>query len=121
MIQTIDSADVGNEDTILDVRRHVGSAQIRGARRHEPKHLLEAAHLTLPLNVEGTIVLFADSEKEADEIGGRITATGAQDVRFLSGGIEGWRKSRPTKGRADARAADSGSPLGRTSRPLQNS
>ena len=98
MIQTIDSADVGNEDTILDVRRHVGSAQIRGARRYEPKHLLEAASLMLPLNVEGTIVLNADSEKEADEIGDSLTATGAQDVRFLSGGIEGWRKpGRPTE------------------------
>jgi rhodanese-related sulfurtransferase len=90
-MKTIQAAEVGAADTILDIRRHVGREQIRGALRYDPKSLLEAPELALPLNVEGRIVLDSDSEHEAGEIAERLTAMGARDVWYLKDGIAGWR------------------------------
>jgi rhodanese-related sulfurtransferase len=90
-METIEPADVGATDTILDVRRHAGSEQIRGAVRYDPKALLDARELALPLNTEGRIVLDADSEDEASKIAERLVAMGAQNVCYLNGGIAGWR------------------------------
>ena len=61
-MRAIEPAEVRDTDTILDVRHHVGSEQIRGALRYAPKALLDAPELALPLNTEGRIVLNADSE-----------------------------------------------------------
>ena len=90
-MKTIEPAEVGAADTILDVRHHVGREQIRGAVRYDPKSLLDAPELALPLNVEGRIVLDSDSEHEAAEIAERLTVMGARDVWYLKDGISGWR------------------------------
>jgi rhodanese-related sulfurtransferase len=90
-MKTIEPGDVAATDTILDVRRHVGSEQIRGSVRYNPKVLLDAPELALPLNTEGRIVLDSDSEREAAEIAERLTTMGARDVWYLKDGIAGWR------------------------------
>jgi hypothetical protein len=82
-METIEPADVGATDTILDVRRHAGSEQIRGAVRYDPKALLDARELVLPFNTEGRIVLDADSADEASKIAERLAAMGAQNVCYL--------------------------------------
>jgi rhodanese-related sulfurtransferase len=89
-MQTIEAAGVGATDTILDVRHHVGSEQIRGALRYNPNALLDAPELALPLNLDGRIVLDADSEGAAGKIAERLSAMGAQDVCYLRGGIASW-------------------------------
>jgi rhodanese-related sulfurtransferase len=90
-METIEAGQVVPQDTILDVRHHVGPEQIRGAVRYDPKALLDAPELALPLNLEGRIVLDADSEGAATKIAERLSAMGARDVRYLNGGIASWR------------------------------
>jgi rhodanese-related sulfurtransferase len=90
-MKTIEPGDVAATDTILDVRHHVGPEQIRGAVRYNPKALLDAPELALPLNTEGRIVLVSDSEREAAEIAERLTTMGARDIWYLKDGIAGWR------------------------------
>lgn len=93
MIEPIEPGDIRETDTILDVRRHPGHEQIRGALRYDPKRLLEAPQLQLPLNVEGRIVLHADSRDEAEEFGRRLIAMGARDVRLLLVDLTAWREA----------------------------
>jgi rhodanese-related sulfurtransferase len=91
MIERIEAGEVADTDTILDVRRHVGSEQIRGAVRYNPHQLLQAQRLTLPLNVDGRVILHTDNDSDAEEIRERLAAMGSNDVRVLHGGVEAWK------------------------------
>jgi rhodanese-related sulfurtransferase len=99
MMERINPGEVADADAILDVRRHVGTEQIRGAVRYNPHQLLQAQRLTLPINIEGRVVLHTDNDSDAEEIGERLIAMGVKDVRVLHGGVEAWKTAgRRTEG-----------------------
>ena len=73
--------------TIIDVAKHVGSTEIRGAIRYRPDDLLRATHLTLPIATDRPLVLYdarGDDERLA-ELAAKFRANGYPDVRILTG------------------------------------
>lgn len=79
---------------IVNVGKHQGSKEIRGARRYRPHDLLEPEHLMLPLAPEQTVVLY-DERGDGDltrQIAERLQANGFGDVRVLSGGFAAWER-----------------------------
>lgn len=109
-------ARVGEIDTTtmptLDVRRHPGKEQIRGALRYDPKILLSASQLTLPLPHDGRIVVYADDEEQAERVAARLREEGYAHATVLDGGFEAYREAglpveeltqeQPIPGRDDA-------------------
>lgn len=109
-------ARVGEIDTTtmptLDVRKHPGKEQIRGALRYDPKILLSASKLTLPLPHDGRIVVYADDEEEAERVAARLRDEGYAKAAVLEGGFEAYREAglpveeltqeQPIPGRDDA-------------------
>ncbi|HKU67451.1 MAG TPA: rhodanese-like domain-containing protein [Candidatus Baltobacteraceae bacterium] len=78
---------------ILDARRHPGKEQIRGALRYDERALLTEERLTLPLPHEGRIVVYADSEEDAQEVAARLREQGYADAAVLEGGFEAYRQA----------------------------
>jgi rhodanese-related sulfurtransferase len=76
---------------ILDARRHPGKQQIRGALRYDERALLDEERLTLPLPHEGRIVVYADTDEEAQQIAARLREQGYADAAVLDGGFEAYR------------------------------
>jgi rhodanese-related sulfurtransferase len=78
---------------ILDARKHPGKEQIRGALRYDERALLSEERLTLPLPHEGRIVVYADSEEDADRVAARLREQGYEDAAVLEGGFEAYREA----------------------------
>lgn len=78
---------------IVDARRHPGKEQIRGALRYDERALLSEERLALPLPHEGRIVVYADSEKEAEEVAERLRDQGFTQAAVLEGGFEAYREA----------------------------
>ena len=81
-----------NGATILDVGKHQGRREIRGAIRYRPHDLLTPEHLALPLAPERPVVLY-DEKGDGDltkQIAAKLTASGFPDVRTLTGGFAAW-------------------------------
>ena len=81
-----------NGATILDVGKHQGRREIRGAIRYRPHDLLTPEHLALPLAPERPVVLY-DEKGDGDltqQIAAKLTASGFPDVRILKGGFAAW-------------------------------
>lgn len=109
-------ARVGEIDTAtmptLDVRKHPGKEQIRGALRYDAKILLSASKLTLPLPHDGRIVVYGDDEQEAERVAARLRDEGYSKAAVLEGGFEAYREAglpveeitqeQPIPGRDDA-------------------
>jgi hypothetical protein len=92
-VTTINPGELHDGDTVLDVRHHVGSAQIRGAVRYQPKALLEAEHLSLPLPIEHRIVLHVDRASDALPIADKLGERGAQEVVALKASLDDCRQA----------------------------
>ena len=79
---------------VIDLRAHRGRDQMTGAIRYDPKHLLEAPRLVLPLpKGSGTIVLY-DERGVTDrllEIAEKLRNDGYGKLFVLDGGYEAWR------------------------------
>lgn len=76
---------------ILDVRTHPRKEQIRGALRYDPKAILAEEHLTIPLPHEGRIVVYADSEDQAERVAERLREQGYAQAAVLDGGFDAYR------------------------------
>ena len=109
-------ARVGEIDTTtmptLDVRTHPGKEQIRGALRYDPKILLSASELKLPLPHDGRIVVYGDDDQEAERVAARLREEGYAQAAVLEGGFQAYRdaglpveeltQEQPIPGRDDA-------------------
>lgn len=78
---------------VLDARKHPGKEQIRGAVRYDERALLAQEHLTLPLPHDGRIVVYADSEDEAERVAARLREQGYAQAAVLEGGFEAYRQA----------------------------
>ena len=78
---------------VLDARRHPGKEQIRGALRYDERALLQEERLTLPLPHEGSIVVYADSEDEAERVAARLREQGYEQAAVLEGGFDAYREA----------------------------
>jgi rhodanese-related sulfurtransferase len=97
---------------ILDVRMRPGSKQIRGAVHYDPKCVLEADPLVLPLPHDATIAVYGDSDPIVVAIIDKLKRSGYSGAAPLAGGIEAWRdaglpleastQEQPVPGEAEA-------------------
>lgn len=89
-----------NGATILDVGKHQGRREIRGAVRYRPHDLLTPDHLALPLAPDKPVVLY-DEKGDGDltqQIAAKLTSSGFSDVRALTGGFAAWEAAEgPTQ------------------------
>jgi rhodanese-related sulfurtransferase len=81
--------------TIINVGKHQGRREIRGAIRYRPNDLLTPEHLALPIAPEKPVVLY-DEKGDGDrtqQIADKFTADGFTDVRILEGGFAAWERA----------------------------
>src|SRR5579884_3591268 len=79
--------------TILNVGKHQGHAEIRGAVRYKPHDLLTPEHLAIPIAPDKPVVLY-DENGDADltkQIAAKLVENGFSDVRTLRGGFAAWQ------------------------------
>jgi rhodanese-related sulfurtransferase len=77
--------------SVLDVRMRPGTKQIRGALHYEPKLLLQADPLVLPLDKEEPVVVYGDSEPVVVAVIDKLRRSGYEGAVGLEGGFEAWR------------------------------
>jgi rhodanese-related sulfurtransferase len=77
----------------LDVRKHAGKEQIRGALRYDAKALLTEQPLALPFAHDARIVVYGDDEKEATDVASRLREQGFQNAAILEGGFDAYRSA----------------------------
>ena len=82
-----------NTTPTIDVRRHPGKEQIRGALRYDPKALLTGEPLALPFAHDGRIVVYGDDEDEAVRIASRLRQEGFVNAAILEGGFDAYRSA----------------------------
>ncbi len=78
---------------VLDVRRAVHGEQIYGATRYDPKKLLDAPKLALPLPKDETPVVLYDERGESDTLAtlyAKLEANGYAGATVLEGGFAAW-------------------------------
>lgn len=78
---------------VLDARKHPGKEQIRGALRYDERLLLSEERLTLPLPHDGGIVVYADSDEDAEKVAARLRDQGYANAGILEGGFEAYCQS----------------------------
>ena len=80
--------------TIINVGKHAGSREIRGAVRYRPHDLLTPERLALPIADENPVVLYDENGdgKQTSEIAQKLAAAGF-DARILQGGFAAWEKA----------------------------
>jgi len=86
-------ADTGA--TILNVGKHGGHREIRGAVRYRPHALLTPDHLAIPIAQDKPVILY-DENGDGDltkQIAEKLKANGFKDVRILQGGFAAWEKA----------------------------
>jgi rhodanese-related sulfurtransferase len=79
---------------ILNVGKHAGHREIRGAVRYRPHDLLTPDHLTIPLATDKPVILY-DENGDGDltqQIAEKLQSNGFTDVRTLQGGFAAWQK-----------------------------
>ncbi len=89
----IDPESLGTNTPILDVRRHTGSHQIRGAVHYDPRKLDESGKLVLPLPHDGPIAVYAESDERAAETVRVLIDAGYSGASILSGGFDAWENA----------------------------
>jgi 3-mercaptopyruvate sulfurtransferase SseA len=91
-------ADTGA--TILNVGKHGGHREIRGAVRYRPHDLLTPDHLAIPIAQNKPVILY-DEHGDGDltkQIAEKLKSNGFTDVRTLQGGFSAWEKAEaPTQ------------------------
>jgi rhodanese-related sulfurtransferase len=78
---------------IIDARRHPGKEQVRGALRYDERAMLTEERLTLPLPHDGRIVVYADSDDEAEQVAARLREQGYAQAAVLEGGFDAYREA----------------------------
>ncbi len=90
----------GTGATILNVGKHQGHDEIRGAVRYRPHDLLTPEHLAIPIAPDAPVVLY-DEKGDSDltaQIAAKLAANGFRDVRTLQGGYAAWKEANgPTQ------------------------
>ena len=86
-------ADTGA--TILNVGKHAGHREIRGAARYRPNDLLTPDHLTIPIAPDKPVILYDEHGDSAltKQVAEKLQANGFKDVRTLQGGFAAWEKA----------------------------
>ncbi len=91
-------ADTGA--TILNVGKHAGHREIRGAVRYRPHDLLTPDHLAIPIAPDKPVILY-DEKGDGDltkQIAEKLQHNAFTDVRTLQGGFAAWEKANaPTQ------------------------
>jgi 3-mercaptopyruvate sulfurtransferase SseA len=78
--------------TVINVGKHQGRHELRGAIRYRPHDLLTPDRLALPLAAETPVVVY-DENGDGDlttQIAEKLRANGYADVRILKGGFAAW-------------------------------
>ena len=78
--------------TILNVGKHGGHHEIRGAVRYRPHDLLTPERLAIPVAPDEPVVLY-DEHGGGDltsQVADKLRANGYADVRILTGGFAAW-------------------------------
>ncbi len=78
--------------TVINVGKHAGHREIRGAIRYRPHDLLTPEHLAIPIP-PGTPVVLYDERGGSDEtarVAEKLRANGFTDVHILAGGFAAW-------------------------------
>ena len=97
-MRTIEPHEFDPATPVLDVRKHRGNEQPRGALRYDPQKLLDAGKLVLPLPKEGAVALLSDNDELANAIGERLESQGYGEALVLRGGIDEWKaRDLPTE------------------------
>ncbi len=92
VIRHVEAGDV----VLLDVRRSTHGKQIYGAVRYDPKKLMDAAKLAIPLpKTAGSIVLYDEKgdSKSMEEIADKLRAEGFAELRTLEGGFAAYESA----------------------------
>lgn len=90
-IRPLDPEQIDAATAILDLRRHTGGHQIRGAIRYDAKLLLDAPKLALPLSHEAPIAVYGDSDDVVAQVVERLRRDGYAGAAPLAGGFLAWR------------------------------
>jgi 3-mercaptopyruvate sulfurtransferase SseA len=78
--------------TILNVGKHAGHREIRGAVRYRPHDLLTPDRLAIPIAPDKPVVLY-DENGDGDltaQVAEKFRESGFTDVRTLKGGFAAW-------------------------------
>jgi hypothetical protein len=80
-----DLTNLGPDATIVNVGKHAGRRELRGAVRYRPGDLLLAEHLTLPIAHDKPVLLYAvdGPDETVEQIAEKFRASGYADVRVL--------------------------------------
>ena len=81
--------------TILNVGKHAGHREIRGAVRYRPHDLLTPEHLAIPIAPDKPVVLYDENGRGdlTQQIDAKLRANGFGDVRVLQGGFAAWESA----------------------------
>jgi rhodanese-related sulfurtransferase len=73
--------------TIINAGKGPGAREIRGAVRYDPRELLAAGHLALPIERDHRVILYAEHghDETLAEIADKMRADGFSDVRVYEG------------------------------------
>jgi 3-mercaptopyruvate sulfurtransferase SseA len=78
--------------TILNVGKHAGHREIRGAVRYRPHDLITPERLAIPIAPDKPVVLY-DEKGDGDltaQVAEKLRESGFADVRILKGGFAAW-------------------------------
>jgi 3-mercaptopyruvate sulfurtransferase SseA len=81
--------------TVLNVGKHQGHREIRGAVRYRPSDLLTPERLAIPIAPDKPVVLY-DEKGDGDltrRIAEKLEQNGFTDVRILAGGFAAWEQA----------------------------
>lgn len=81
--------------TVLNVGKHQGHREIRGAVRYRPNDLLTPDRLVIPIALDKPVVLY-DERGDGDltrQVAAKLEQNGFTDVRSLDGGFAAWEAS----------------------------
>jgi rhodanese-related sulfurtransferase len=84
--------EVDPTTSILDVR-HSGHRQIRGALQYDPKALLDADPLALPLPHDRPVAVYGDNDETVGHVVQKLRAGGYSGAAPLTGGIAAWESA----------------------------
>ncbi len=88
----ISPGDLGASASILDVR-HSGHRQIRGALQYNPKALLDADPLALPLPHDAPVAVYGDDDETVARVVQKLRDAGYSGAAPLAGGIAAWERA----------------------------
>ena len=94
METTVDElrAGLNTRATILNVGKHQGKREIRGAVRYRPHDLLTPDRLAIPIAPDQRVILY-DEKGDGDltgQVAEKLRENGFADVVCLSGGFAAW-------------------------------